>query len=157
LPTIASHLKMRPLKVTALSSDGRKQLAEGTLFLIDNQVDTASGTIRLKASFENDNNALWPGLSVATRLLVETLPDAIVVPDRAVQRGPDGLFAYVVAADGTAQLRNLKVGRIEDGDAMIEEGLAVGEQVVVSGQYRVQPGAPLQVQRAAEGQSIKFD
>jgi len=157
LPAIASALKARPLKVTALSSDGRKSLGEGTLFLIDNQVDSASGTIRLKASFDNTNNALWPGLSVATRLHLNTLPDAIVVPDRAVQRGPNGLFAYVVAADGTAQMRKLKVGRIEDGDAMIEEGLAVGEQIVVSGQYRVQPGAPLQVQRAAEGQSIKFD
>ena len=157
LPAIASALKSRPLKVTALSSDGRKSLGQGTLFLIDNQVDSASGTIRLKASFDNTNNALWPGLSVATRLLLNTLPDAIVVPDRAVQRGPNGLFAYVVAADGTAQMRKLTVGRIEDGDAMIEEGLAVGEQIVVSGQYRVQPGAPLQVLRAAEGQSIKFD
>jgi multidrug efflux system membrane fusion protein len=157
LPAIASALKAHPLKVTALSSDGRKQLAEGTLFLIDNQVDTASGTIRLKASFANSDNTLWPGLSVATRLLVETLPEAIVVPDRAVQRGPNGLFAYVVAADGTAQMRSLKVGQIEDGDAVIEEGLEVGEQIVVSGQYRVQPGAPLQVLRAAEGTSIKFD
>jgi membrane fusion protein, multidrug efflux system len=157
LPAIAGALKARPLKVTALSSDGRKSLGEGTLFLIDNQVDSASGTIRLKASFDNTNNALWPGLSIATRLLLDTIPDAIVVPDRAVQRGPNGLFAYVVAADGTAQMRKLKVGLIEDGDAMIEEGLAVGEQIVVSGQYRVQPGAPLQVLRAAEGQSIKFD
>jgi membrane fusion protein, multidrug efflux system len=155
LPAIASALKARPLRVTALSSDGRKPLAEGTLFLIDNQVDSASGTIRLKASFDNGNNALWPGLSVCTRLLLDTLADAIVVPDRAVQRGPNGLFAYVVAADGTAQVRKLKVGLIEDGDAMIEEGLAVGEQIVISGQYRVQPGAPLQV--LAEGQSIKFD
>jgi multidrug efflux system membrane fusion protein len=151
LPTISSALKARPLKVTGLSSDAKKQLGEGTLFLIDNQVDAASGTIRLKASFNNEDNALWPGLSVATRLLLETLPDAIVVPDKAVQRGPNGLYAYVVAADGTAQMRSIKVGRIEGGDALIEEGLKAGEQIVTSGQYRLQPGAPLQILRAAEG------
>jgi multidrug efflux system membrane fusion protein len=158
LPAISSALKANPLKVTALSSDAKQQLGEGTLFLIDNQVDPASGTIRLKASFNNEDNALWPGLSVATRLLLQTLPDAIVVPDKAVQRGPSGLYAYVVAADGTAQMRNLKVGRIEGGDALVEEGLKAGEQIVTSGQYRLQPGAPLEILRAAEGQgSEKFD
>jgi multidrug efflux system membrane fusion protein len=155
LPTISSALKVRPLAVTALSSDGRRRLAQGTLMLLDNQVDTASGTIRLKASFDNNDNALWPGLSVSTRLLVDTLQDVIVVPDKAVQRGPNGLFAYVVAADGTAQMRALKVGRIEEGDALIEDGLKAGEQIVTSGQYRVQPGSPLEVVRAAEGASIR--
>jgi multidrug efflux system membrane fusion protein len=155
LPAISSALKAHPLAVTAMSSDGHQRLARGTLMLIDSQVDTASGTIRLKATFENGDNALWPGLSVATRLLVETLEDAVVVPDKAVQRGPNGLFAYVVAADGTAQMRTLKVGRIEEGDALIEQGLAPGEQIVTSGQYRVQPGAPLEVLRAAEGASAR--
>jgi multidrug efflux system membrane fusion protein len=81
-----------------------------------------------------------------------------VVPDAAVQRGPNGLYAYVVAADGTAQMRNLRIGRIEGGDALVEDGLKVGEQVVVSGQYRLQPGATLQIMRAAQGSgSGKFD
>jgi multidrug efflux system membrane fusion protein len=155
LPTISSALKAHPLAVTALSSDGHQRLAQGTLMLLDNQVDTASGTIRLKASFDNTDNALWPGLSVSTRLLVDTLQDVIVVPDKAVQRGPNGLFAYVVAADGTAQMRALKVGRIEEGDALIEDGLKVGEQIVTSGQYRVQPGSPLEVVRAAQGASTR--
>jgi multidrug efflux system membrane fusion protein len=155
LPTISSALKAHPLAVTALSSDGRQRLAQGTLMLLDNQVDTASGTIRLKASFDNNDNALWPGLSVSTRLLVDTLQDVIVIPDKAVQRGPNGLFAYVVAADGTAQMRALKVGRIEEGDALIEDGLKAGEQIVTSGQYRVQPGSPLEVVRAAQGASTR--
>jgi multidrug efflux system membrane fusion protein len=157
LPEISGALKKGPLQVTALTSDGRKKLGVGKLFLIDNQVDAASGTIRLKASFSNDDNALWPGLSVATRLLVTTLADAIVIPDQAVQRGPNGLFTYVVAADGTAQMRPLKVGRIEDGEALVEQGLSAGEQVVTAGQYRVQPGSPLQILKAAEGATGKLE
>jgi membrane fusion protein, multidrug efflux system len=157
LPEISTALRKGPLQVTALSSDGRKKLGVGSLFLIDNQVDSASGTIRLKASFNNDDNALWPGLSVATRLLVATLPNAIVVPDQAVQRGPNGLYAYVVAADGTAQMRKLKVGRIEEGEALVEEGLSAGEQVVTAGQYRVQPGSPLQILKAAAGATAKLE
>jgi len=145
LPAIAAALKSASLPVTALSSDGKKELAEGSLQLIDNQVDTASGTIRLKATFENRDGALWPGLSVTTHLLVNTINDAVVVPDSAVQRGPNGLFAYVVGADGKAELRNLTVGRIENGQALVEQGLAPGEQIVTSGHYRVQPGGALRI------------
>jgi len=145
LPAIAAALKSASLPVTALSSDGKKELAEGSLQLIDNQVDTASGTIRLKATFENRDGALWPGLSVSTHLLVNTINDAVVVPDSAVQRGPNGLFAYVVGADGKAELRNLTVGRIENGQALVEQGLAPGEQIVTSGHYRVQPGGALRI------------
>jgi len=145
LPAINDALKSGPLKVTAYSSDGKKELADGTLKLLDNQVDAASGTIRLKASFDNPNNALWPGLSVTTRLLVQTLQDVVVVPDTAVQRGPNGLFAYVVTPASTAELRNIKVGRIEGGVAQVEQGLSVGERIVTSGHYRVQPGGPVEV------------
>jgi membrane fusion protein, multidrug efflux system len=145
LPAINDALKSGPLKVKAYSSDGKKELAEGTLKLLDNQVDAASGTIRLKASFENADNALWPGLSVTTRLLVQTLQDVVVVPDTAVQRGPNGLYAYVVTPASTAELRNVKVGRIEGGQAQIEQGLSAGERIVTSGHYRVQPGGPLQI------------
>jgi membrane fusion protein, multidrug efflux system len=146
LPSISDALKGGgPLKVTALSSDGQKRLAEGTLKLIDNQVDTASGTIRLKASFPNQDNALWPGLSVTTRLLVSTVTGVVVVPDAAVQRGPNGLFAYVVTGDGKAEMRDLKVARIADGQALVESGLKPGERIVVSGHYRVQPGAAVEI------------
>jgi multidrug efflux system membrane fusion protein len=145
LPAINEALKSGPLQVSAFSSDGHKPLADGTLKLIDNQVDVASGTIRLKAAFDNKNAALWPGLSVSTRLLIQTIKNVVVVPDSAVQRGPNGLFAYVVTADGKAQLRNLKVGRIEDGQALVEDGLAAGDRIVTSGHYRVQAGAPVEL------------
>jgi multidrug efflux system membrane fusion protein len=145
LPTISEALQKGPLKVTAYSSDGKKLLGEGSVSLLDNAVDTASGTIRLKASFANEDNALWPGLSVSTRLLIATLPDAVVIPDTAVQRGPNGLYAYVVSAAGSAEMRPLKVGPIEGGNALIEEGLAPGERIVTSGHYRVQPKGPLQI------------
>jgi membrane fusion protein, multidrug efflux system len=145
LPAITEALKSGPLQVTAFSSDGQKRLADGTLKLIDNQVDVASGTIRLKASFENKDGALWPGLSVSTRLLVRVIKNVVVVPDSAVQRGPNGLYAYVVAADGKAQLRDLKVAQIEDGQALVEQGLSAGDRIVTSGHYRVQPGAPVEI------------
>jgi membrane fusion protein, multidrug efflux system len=145
LPAITEAVKLGPLQVTAFSSDGHKQLGVGTLKLIDNQVDTASGTIRLKATFDNNDGALWPGLSVATRLLVKTMKNVVVVPDSAVQRGPDGLFAYVVTAEGKAELRNLKVGPIDDGQALVQEGLAAGDRIITSGHYRVQAGGPVEV------------
>ncbi|MFZ0848834.1 MAG: efflux RND transporter periplasmic adaptor subunit, partial [Hyphomicrobiaceae bacterium] len=134
-----------PLQVTAYSSDGKKLLGEGTLKLLDNQVDTASGTIRLKASFANPDKALWPGLSVSTRLLITTIKDVVVVADSAVQRGPNGLFAYVVTAASTAELRDLKVSRIVDGTALVEQGLSPGERIITSGHYRVRPDGPVQV------------
>src|SRR5262249_51999754 len=127
------------------------------LSLFDNQVDSSSGTIRLKASFPNENNALWPGLSVIARLLVATFRDVVVVPDSAVQRGPNGLYAYVVGSDGRAELRHLKVARVEDGNALVEQGLSAGEQLVVSWHYRVQPRAPLQILGTAERTGTKVD
>jgi membrane fusion protein, multidrug efflux system len=145
LPNINEALKAGPLQATAFSPDGQKRLGDGTLQLVDNQVDTASGTIRLKASFTNPHNALWPGLSVTTRLLVSTMKDVVVVPDAAVQRGPNGLFAYVARSDGKAEMRDLVVGRIADGQALVEQGLAPGERIITSGHYRVQPEGAVQV------------
>jgi len=150
LPAINEGLKSGPLKVTAYSSDGKKALGAGELKLIDNQVDPASGTIRMKASFANADNALWPGLSVTTRLLVKTLQDVVVVPDAAVQHGPNGLYAYIVTPQSKAELRSIKVGPTEGGLALIESGLSPGERVITSGQYRVQPDGPVQVLDHAE-------
>ena len=84
--------------VDALSSDGTRTLSKGKLLLLNNQVDQASGTIQMKARYTNEDNALWPGLSVSTRLLLRTVKDAIIVPQTAIQHGPDGLFVYVVGA-----------------------------------------------------------
>jgi multidrug efflux system membrane fusion protein len=110
------------------------------LSVINNQVDSTSGTIRLKAVFDNKDHALWPGQSVSTRLLVQTLKDAVVVPDEAVQHGVEGLYAYAVNAANKAELRKVKVGQSIDGRSVVDAGLAPGEQVITAGQYRVQPG-----------------
>src|SRR5438477_7736644 len=140
LPYINEAQRDHPLKVIALTADGKKSLSEGSLSVVNNQVDATSGTIRLKAVFENKDHALWPGQSVSTRLLVATLKDATVVPDDAVQRGAEGLYAYAVNSDNKAELRKIKVSRSIDGRSVVDDGLAPGERVIVAGQYRVQPG-----------------
>ena len=140
LPYINEGQSAQPLKVIAITTDGKKPLAEGTLSVINNQVDTTSGTIRLKAVFDNRTHALWPGQSVSTRLLVKTLKDATVVPDDAVQHGTNGLYAYVVNQDNKAELRKLKVSQSIDGRSVVDEGLSPGQQVITAGQYKVQPG-----------------
>jgi multidrug efflux system membrane fusion protein len=140
LPDINEAQSTQPLKVIAITTDGKKPLAEGTLSVVNNQVDTTSGTIRLKAVFDNKNHALWPGQSVSTRLLVKTLKGATVVPDDAIQHGNDGLYAYVVNQDNKAELRKLKVSQSIDGRSVVDDGLSPGEQVITAGQYKVQPG-----------------
>ncbi|CAN5232198.1 efflux RND transporter periplasmic adaptor subunit [soil metagenome] len=158
LPAIAAALREHETKVTALTADGRQVLSEGTLSLMNNQVDTTSGTIRLKAAFDNKDHALWPGLSVSTRLLVNTIKDATVMPDDAVQHGTDGLFVFVVADGNKADVRKVKVGPSTNGKTLVESGVNACEQFVTRGQYRVQPGSPLAVNVANSGQStVKAD
>jgi multidrug efflux system membrane fusion protein len=140
LPYINEGQSAQPLKVIAITTDGKKPLAEGTLSVVNNQVDTTSGTIRLKAVFDNKNHALWPGQSVSTRLLVKTLKDATVVPDDAIQHGNDGLYAYTVNQDNKAELRKIKVSQSIDGRSVVDDGLSPGQQVITAGQYKVQPG-----------------
>ncbi|RTL77770.1 MAG: efflux RND transporter periplasmic adaptor subunit [Bradyrhizobiaceae bacterium] len=151
LPAIAAAMKRGPLKVIAYTTDGRKQLSEGMLALINNQVDSTSGTIRLKATFDNKDHALWPGLSVSTRLLIETVKDATVVPEDAVQHGPDGLFAFAVGEGNKAVVRPIKVRETGNGKSLIDSGLAPGEEVVTRGQYRVQAGSLLATKVAGSG------
>lgn len=151
LPAIAAAMKRGPLKVIAYTTDGRKQLSEGVLALINNQVDSTSGTIRLKATFDNKDHALWPGLSVSTRLLIETVKDATVVPEDAVQHGPDGLFAFAVGEGNKAVVRPIKVRETGNGKSLIDSGLAPGEEVVTRGQYRVQAGSLLATKVAGSG------
>ena len=141
LPEIKAALAASPPEVIALSTDGKKVLSTGTLALINNQVDTSSGTVRLKGVFDNKDHALWPGQSVSTRLLVRTLKDATVVPDDAVQHGNDGLYAYTVSADNKAEFHRIKVTNSIDGRSVVDEGLSPGQQVITAGQYKVQPGA----------------
>jgi multidrug efflux system membrane fusion protein len=153
LPAIADALKQHDTRVIALTSDGGRVLSQGTLALMNNQVDTTSGTIRLKAVFDNNDHALWPGLSVATRLLVNTVKDATVMPEDAVQHGNSGLYVFVVGDGNKAELRKVTVGASTDGKVLVRSGVKPGEQVVVGGQYRVQPGSTLAINIASSGQA----
>jgi multidrug efflux system membrane fusion protein len=140
LPDIKDAQGATPLKTIAITTDGKRPLAEGTLAVVNNQVDSTSGTIRLKAVFDNKDHALWPGQSVSTRLLVSTLKNATVVPDDAVQHGTSGLYAYVVNQDNKAELRKVKVAQSIDGRSVVEHGLSPGEKVIIAGQFKVAPG-----------------
>jgi multidrug efflux system membrane fusion protein len=144
LPQINKALVAGMVPVKALSSDGLKTLSEGRLALVNNEVDEASGTIRMKATFRNNDNVLWPGLSVSTRLLVDTLKQVATVPDNAVQRGPNGLYAFVVGDDNKVAVQAIKVSHSDDGISVVEEGLTPGQRVVVAGQYRLQAGSVVQ-------------
>ena len=143
LPYISEAQKVAPLKVIAITTDGKKPLAEGKLAVINNQVDTTSGTIRLKAVFDNKTHTLWPGQSVSTRLLVKTLKDATVVPDDAIQHGTEGLYAYTVNQDNKAEVHKFKVSYSIDGRSVVDEGLTPGQRVITGGQFKVQPGSPV--------------
>jgi membrane fusion protein, multidrug efflux system len=150
LPRILDMLKGGPLQVTASTSDGKRELGKGELSLVDNQVDMTTGSIKLKAKFANEQKTLWPGLSVSTRLLIATRKDVVVIPDAAVQRGPDKLFAYVVNADDRIERRDLNVAEIQDGQAVITSGIKAGDRVVTSGYYRLEPGSAVDLPNGTE-------
>lgn len=137
---INKALNAGEVPVEALSSDGQTVLSKGHLALVDNSVTQASGSISMKATFANEDNALWPGLSVSTRMLVDTLKGVVTVPEDAVQHGPKGLYAFVVGPDNKVKQAPIEVGEIGSGKAQILKGIAVGEKVVVEGQYRLQNG-----------------
>jgi multidrug efflux system membrane fusion protein len=132
------------LTVEAFARDDTSKLATGTLLLVDNQIDQATGTIRLKATFPNEDNRLWPGQFINAHLLLETRSNVVAIPSAAIQRGPNGYFAYVVKADSTVEARPLQLGPSNDGMTIVEQGLAENEQVVTAGQGRLQPGTRVQ-------------
>jgi multidrug efflux system membrane fusion protein len=141
VPRINKALAAGVVPVDALSSDGLTTLSRGHLALVNNSVDQGSGDIRMKATFANKDDVLWPGLSVSTRLLVETLKGVIVVPADAVQRGPNGLYAYVVGDGNKVEMRDIKVAQEGEGLSVISQGLSPGQNVVTEGQYRLQEGS----------------
>ncbi|MBL6752272.1 MAG: efflux RND transporter periplasmic adaptor subunit [Nevskia sp.] len=138
----------QPLTVVAVSRDNQAELARGRLTAFDNQIDQSTGTIKLKATFDNADKALWPGQFVNVRLLVRTQRAALTVPTQAVQLGPNGSFVYVAGAQGTAEMRPVTPGATEGGVVVIAQGLKAGEKIVVDGQSRLQPGARLQASEA---------
>jgi membrane fusion protein, multidrug efflux system len=141
LQAIAKAYEAGEVPVEALTSDGTRTLSQGKLAIMDNSVSQATGTISLKARFENKDNALWPGLSVNTRMLIDTLKQVIVVPQDGVQHGPSGLFAYVIGDNGKVSVRPIKVSQSGDANAVIADGLGAGEKIVVAGQSRLFDGA----------------
>jgi multidrug efflux system membrane fusion protein len=133
----------QPLVVDAYDRDFKTRLASGKLLAIDNQVDSTTGTVRLKAVFDNEDGLLFPNQFVNARLLVDTKRDAIVVPSAAVQRGPNSIFVYVVQPDDTVELRTIKPGIVEGAETAIESGLSPGEIVVTEGVDKLQTGTQI--------------
>jgi membrane fusion protein, multidrug efflux system len=146
LPQLAKGLSEGPLPLDALGQNG-KPIDKGKVMVIDNQVDQTTGTVKLKAEFPNENLQLWPGQFVNVRLLIETLSRIVVVPTAAIQRGPNGTFVYVVRADDTVTVRQVKVKQQNDQEAAVEEGLSSGEIVVTSGFGRLREGEHVVVDR----------
>lgn len=137
-----------PLTVDAIRSDNNEVLATGKLTVIDNQVDPATGTVRLKAEFSNPDLQLWPGQFVNVRLYIDTLRQVATIPTGAVQRGPDGTFVYVIGDDNKAGVRKIDVGMQDELRSVITRGLAPGERVVTTGFARLEDGAQVSVGRA---------
>jgi multidrug efflux system membrane fusion protein len=148
LTAVTAALAAGPVKVTTVSRDGRTELDQGLLSLVDNQIDQNTGTARLKATFGNVHNTLWPGQYVNARVLVRVARNALTLPTPAVQLGPNGPFTYVVKADSTVEVRSLKVGDESGGMTVVTSGLELNERVVTSNQYRLQPGAHVRVNAA---------
>jgi multidrug efflux system membrane fusion protein len=138
------------ITVLAVDRDNSTTLGEGKLAVIDNQIDTTTGTIRLKANFPNDDLRLWPGQFVNARLLLSVRKGGLVVPASVVQRGPEGPYAFVIKPDQTVEIRPIKVAQIEKDEALIDDGLKPNEQVVVDGQYRLQVGSHVKPASAAK-------
>jgi len=140
LPEVIAALSTGPLEAIASVDDGRTPLDHGTVSLIDNRVDPGTGTVRLKAIFPNESQRLWPGQFVNIRVTTQVLHNVLTTPSSAISQGPKGAYAYVVARDGTVDLRQVTVEREVGGVAQISAGLHEGDRVVTSGQYRLQPG-----------------
>lgn len=147
LGRVLAAQRVSPLAVSA-SIEGIAEPVVGKVAFIDNAVDSATGTIKLRGEFTNQEHLLWPGQLISVRLTLGNEANAIVVPDRAVQNGPDGTYVFVVSADQHAQQRNVEIARSVDGVAVVSKGLAAGETVIIDGQSRVENGTALKVSEA---------
>jgi multidrug efflux system membrane fusion protein len=145
LPRIKEFNAKEPLKTVAVPAANGQQPVSGVLTFVDNAIDQATGTIMLKATFDNRDGALWPGQFLNVRLTLTTEKGAVVVPSQAVQTGQAGQYVYVVKDDMTAEMRPVKVGRAYGEESVIAEGLKPGERVVTDGQLRLAPGARVEI------------
>jgi|SRR5271166_2843366 len=140
IPEVQDALAKGSVKVIALSQDGKTELDTGTLAAIDNQANTTSGTISLKATFPNPYRKLWPGMFVSVRVETYVQDNGLTVPLDAVQQGPQGQYVFIVDPDHKVSMQSVSVRETLNGEALIDKGLSAGETVVVRGQYRLTPG-----------------
>ena len=145
LGQIQHYQSQAPLAVEAVDGAGKEVLGRGKLSLIDNQIDQTTGTIHLKAIFDNTDDKLWPGQFLNARLILTTSKGAITVPSTAVQEGDDGYYAYVLEPDMTVERRIVDVARFRAGEAILAKGIDAGEKVITDGQYRLNPGVRVRV------------
>ena len=148
LSPVREAMRRGDVPALAFDQDNTRELAKGTLLLIDNQIDQLTSTIRLKASFPNEDERLWPGEFVRVRVIVNTLEHAVTIPSAAVQRGSQGVFAWVIKPDDTVENRTIETGPSTGDITVVTKGLERGERIVVSGQYRLRPGAKVSVNAA---------
>jgi multidrug efflux system membrane fusion protein len=145
LDDIQRYGAQHPLEVRIRPSDDSTSSATGRLTFVNNQVDTATGTIQLKATFANADRKLWPGEFVAVRLVLDVERDRLTIPSQAVMTGQAGTYVYVLNPDRTARTQDVTVGRTANDYVVIERGLAAGQQVVTDGQLRLVPGARVEI------------
>ena len=145
LPSVTKGLGAGSLPVIAFGRDNTSVLANGVLELVDNQIDQTTGMVKLKATFPNQDGALWPGQFVNTSVLVATRKNGLTVAATVVQHGPKGDYVWVVKPDKTVEMRDVVVAQTQGNQALLDKGLAAGEQVVVDGQYRLQSGSKIEV------------
>jgi multidrug efflux system membrane fusion protein len=150
--TIRANQAKGPLEVVAYDADDKTELAHGTVTLIENQIDAATGTLRLKGTFPNTDERLWPGEFVNVRLILATRKDVVTVPRRSVMLGAADSFVYLVKPDNTVERRTVELTGAQNGLAMIAKGVAVGDTVVVDGQYRLTDGARVKTEAAKPAQ-----
>ncbi|MFG1345171.1 efflux RND transporter periplasmic adaptor subunit [Xanthobacter autotrophicus DSM 431] len=148
LDDVRAAMARGPVDVIAYRRDGITRVGEGTLTLIDNQISSDTGTLRIKALFPNADLKLWPGAFVNVKVLLDTRRNVVTVPAQAIQRGPDGFYVYRLKGDDTVEKRAVTVSGTSAGTSAIEAGLAAGDQVVVDGQYKLKPGARVTVRPA---------
>jgi multidrug efflux system membrane fusion protein len=138
---LSAALARGSVSATALSREGKEELDTGTVSLIDNQIDQTTGTIRVKATLPNKQRRLWPGEFVDVRVLTQVRNQVLTIPASALERGPDGLFTYLVQPDSTIKVAPLSIGEQNGDTVVVEKGLEAGQRVVASNQYRLQPGS----------------
>jgi multidrug efflux system membrane fusion protein len=141
LAEVRAAMLRGPVTVSAYDQDNKQELATGRLLLIDNEIDQTTSTIRLKASFANADEVLWPGEFVHVRVAVDTQAGVLTVPPVALQRGPQGFYTWVIKSDNTVEQRPVEADQVNDEVAIVSKGLSADERVVVDGQYRLQAGS----------------